>query len=273
MVLAGGESGGQVREKAADGTILKYNYNPAISGVIRTSSGPAMAGPRGGGGGGGAGAGAGTAGAAGAAAAGSYRESAAAAGVGVAPTPALCTKRSAVVAVLRYGCARCCRGHSGLSHAPSSVLKCVCLPLGAGACGCPLQTRRRCVPRATRSCARRWRPRRRLTATTTARLATATLARASACAASPRARCATQRCLWSGTVGCAFVRPVTVGPPLLYCVLRPALSLAAPSLPAPTPAPLRCKHASSHPLLSPNMNGTSTPAPVCREIVYRLPLP
>ncbi|PNW72226.1 hypothetical protein CHLRE_16g676850v5 [Chlamydomonas reinhardtii] len=79
MVLAGGESGGQVREKAADGTILKYNYNPAISGVIRTSSGPAMAGPRGGGGGGGAGAGAGTAGAAGAAAAGSYRESAAAA--------------------------------------------------------------------------------------------------------------------------------------------------------------------------------------------------
>ncbi|KXZ55595.1 hypothetical protein GPECTOR_2g1145 [Gonium pectorale] len=35
VVLAGGDAGGQVRERANDGTILKYNYNPAISGVIR----------------------------------------------------------------------------------------------------------------------------------------------------------------------------------------------------------------------------------------------
>ncbi|GLC40671.1 hypothetical protein PLESTM_001099900 [Pleodorina starrii] len=35
VVLAGGDAGGQVRERAADGTVLKYNYNPAISGVIR----------------------------------------------------------------------------------------------------------------------------------------------------------------------------------------------------------------------------------------------
>ncbi|KAG2434063.1 hypothetical protein HXX76_007791 [Chlamydomonas incerta] len=96
MVLAGGESGGQVREKAADGTILKYNYNPAISGVIRTSSGPAMTGPRGGSAAaGGAGAGAGAAGA-GAVAAPSFRESAAAADASPVRTPGNSFVRSPV---------------------------------------------------------------------------------------------------------------------------------------------------------------------------------
>lgn len=40
VLLAGGDAGGQVRERAADGTILKYNYNPAISGAIK-GAGPA----------------------------------------------------------------------------------------------------------------------------------------------------------------------------------------------------------------------------------------
>ncbi|KAG2501552.1 hypothetical protein HYH03_000059 [Edaphochlamys debaryana] len=40
VVLAGGDAGGQVRERAADGTLLKYNYNPAISGAIRGATRP-----------------------------------------------------------------------------------------------------------------------------------------------------------------------------------------------------------------------------------------
>ncbi len=35
---AGGTAGGQVRERAADGTILKYNYSPSISDQARHSA-------------------------------------------------------------------------------------------------------------------------------------------------------------------------------------------------------------------------------------------
>lgn len=32
LLLAGGVAGGQVRERATDGTILRYSYNPVRSG-------------------------------------------------------------------------------------------------------------------------------------------------------------------------------------------------------------------------------------------------
>ncbi|MEW5319085.1 MAG: hypothetical protein WDW38_010256 [Sanguina aurantia] len=35
ILLAGGEAGGQVRERAADGSILKYHFNPSISGAMK----------------------------------------------------------------------------------------------------------------------------------------------------------------------------------------------------------------------------------------------
>lgn len=38
LILSGSEPGGQVRERAADGSLLKYNYNPHISGAITSTS-------------------------------------------------------------------------------------------------------------------------------------------------------------------------------------------------------------------------------------------
>jgi hypothetical protein len=38
LLLSGMQPGGQVRERAPDGAVLKYNYNPAVSDTLTTAA-------------------------------------------------------------------------------------------------------------------------------------------------------------------------------------------------------------------------------------------